>query len=92
MDAVQDRIEQDQAFRDKLIAWLEANGVNDGGRVVPYGERPTFADGRLTIRLYTLSAAGRVQFDPGADDKALTHSVTVPVVVQPDADVQTWLR
>lgn len=92
MDAVQERIEQDAAFRGKLIGWLGANGVADAGRTVPSGERPSIADGQLTIRLYTLSAAGRVQLDPDVEDAALTHVVTVPVIVQPDADVQTWLR
>ena len=90
---VAERVYKDSAFREKLMAWLVANGIDDPGRTVPIAERPFLADGKLTIRLFTLNAKGNVQFDLQAhDDRPLTHEVTVPVIVQPDADVQTWLR
>lgn len=89
---VAERVYNDSAFREKLMAWLAANGIADPGRTVPIAERPSLADGKLTIRLFTLNARGCVQFDlEAADDRPLTHLATVPVIVQPDADVQTWL-
>lgn len=87
---VAERVYTDSAFREKLLAWLNSNGVD--GKHVPIGARPTVADGQLTIDVHTLNAAGRQQIDPAHDDRPLTHLATVPVIVQPDADVQTWLR
>lgn len=89
MDAVQERVENDKPFRDRLIAWLAANGID--ADQVPAGERPSLVDGRLTLRMYTLNAKGRQQIDPIDDNRLLTHTVTVPITVQPDADVLSWL-
>lgn len=88
-ETVQQRVRDDATFRDKLLAWLLANGID--GRHVPAGERPTLVGGQMTLRMFTLSPAGRQQPDPIAEDKMLTHTVTVPVVVEPDAEVLTWL-
>jgi len=79
----------DETFRDKLCSWLRANGVEPGH--VPQGERPSLVDGRLTLRMFTLSDAGRRQSDPLDGTRCLTHTVSVPVVVEPDAEVATWL-
>lgn len=87
-EKVQARVRDDATFRDKLIAWLLANGVD--GNYVPAGERPSLIDGVLTLRMFTLSAAGKRQFDP-VSDEAMTHTETVPVVVEPDDEVRTWL-
>lgn len=87
---VAERVYADEGLRNKLLAWLNSNGVN--GHHVPIDARPSLADGQLTIEVHTLNEAGRPQIDPADETRLLTHSVTVPVIVQPDADVQTWLR
>jgi hypothetical protein len=86
---VAERARTDELFRDKLLAWLAANGID--GRHVPHGERPSLADGQLTLRMFLLSQQGRQQIDPLDDTRCLTHTVTVPVVVDPDPDVASWL-
>lgn len=86
---VQERIEKDVTFRSQVLDWLCANGIDS--RHVPAGERPSLVDGMLTARMFTLNAKGAVQFDPIAENKALTHTVTVPMVVEPNADVLSWL-
>jgi hypothetical protein len=86
---VQERVEKDELFRDRLIGWLALNGINADH--VPHGEQPSIVDGQLTLRMYTLSAAGGQQIDPLDDTRCLTHTVTVPVTVEPDAEVASWL-
>jgi hypothetical protein len=87
-EEVQKKVREDDVFRDRLIAWLAANGID--ANHVPPAERPSLVGGELTLRMFTLSAAGRRQFDPTSDE-VLTHTVTMPVVVEPDAEVLTWL-
>jgi hypothetical protein len=76
-------------FRDQLLGWLRANGIKP--EHVPAGERPSLVDGVLTLRMFTLSASGRQQTDPLDDTRCLTHTVTVPMTVEPDAQVARWL-
>lgn len=87
-EEVQAKVRDDATFRDRLLAWLLANGID--GRYVPAGERPSLADGNLTLRMFTLTESGHRQFDP-VSDEALTHVATVPVLVDPDDEVSAWL-
>lgn len=97
--SLQFRLDHDEPFRNRLIAWLAANGID--ADQVPAGERPSLVDDQLTVRVFTLSAEGHIQVDPAgrvtmADDGVpeeapLTHVVTVSITVQPDADVLSWL-
>ena len=76
-------------FRDRLLGWFRANGIDPNH--VPAGERPSLVGGRLTLRMFTLTAAGKQQIDP-ASDGVLTHTVTVPMTVEPtDSQVARWL-
>lgn len=86
--SLQFRLDHDEPFRNRLIAWLAANGID--ADQVPHGERPSLVDDQLTVRMFTL-AKGRPQGDPIDDNRILTHTVTVPIMVQPDADVLSWL-
>lgn len=70
------------------MAWLHANGIDP--KQVPARERPSLVDGRLTLHMFTLSASGNVQIDP-LTDAPLRHTVTVPMTVEPDAQVARWL-
>lgn len=76
-------------FREQLLDWLRANDINPNH--VPAGERPSLVDGQLTLRMHTLTANGTRQLDPVHDDQVLTHTVTVPMVVEPNAQVARWL-
>jgi len=85
---VEERVRKDAAFRDRLCDWLRLNGINP--HHVPHDERPTYADGKLTLRMKLLNDKGKQQFDPSGDG-VLTHAVTVPVEVPPTDDVLLWL-
>jgi hypothetical protein len=87
-DDVQDRVITDDAFRERLCEWLRLNGINPNH--VPAYERPTYADGKLTLRMRLLSADGKVQLEPSGEG-VLNHTVTVPVEVPPTDDVLLWL-
>lgn len=87
--SLQFRLDHDEPFRNRLIAWLAANGID--ADQVPAGERPSLVDDQLTLRMYTLTAKGHQQIDPADDTRLLTHTVTIPITVEPDADVLSWL-
>jgi hypothetical protein len=86
---IQERIEQDKDFRDTLLDWLRANDINPNH--VPAVERPSLVDGQLTLRMWTLTAEGKQQEDPLHPYQLLTHTVTFPITVQPNAEVLEWL-
>lgn len=83
------RVETDEPFRERLIAWVRANGLSETD--IPSGERPSVADGMLTTRVFARNARGGIQIDP-VEEKVMTRTVTVPVVVEPTGDVAEWLR
>jgi hypothetical protein len=85
---VQERVEKDAAFRDRLCDWLRLNDIEPNH--VPAYERPTYADGKLTLRMRLLDANGKPQYTP-AGDGLLEHTVTLPVEVPPTDDVLLWL-
>lgn len=87
--SVQERIRQDKDFRDTLLDWMRANGIDPNH--VPADERPSLVDGKLTLRMFTLTAEGKAQIDPLRSYGLLTHTVTVPITVQPNAEVLEWL-
>jgi hypothetical protein len=79
-------IEDDYDFRQRVCAWLSANGVDP--KHTPMYPDASIADGRLTLRQ-------KVQHD-GHDvvrgGEVVTHTITVPVLVEPDAEIAEWLR
>lgn len=96
---VQERVEQDADFLQTLLDWLAANGIDH--KDIPHGTRPSLVDGQLTFPAYLRDPQGRVQEDPAyradlladgtTERRPLTHTVTVPVTVEPNADVLQWL-
>jgi hypothetical protein len=74
-------------FRREICAWLRANGV-DPART-PMDPYASVADGVLTIR-QKVSREGRDVVLPGGLG-VLAETITVPVVVAPDARVAEWL-
>jgi hypothetical protein len=88
LDEVQQRVRDDDRFRERLCDWLRLNGINPN-HVPPY-ERPTYVDGKLTLRMRLLDDNGKVQHDPSRDG-LLEHTVTLPLEVPPTGDVLLWL-
>lgn len=83
----------DEDFRTKVCAWFLANGL-DPARL-PAEPDASIADGQLTA----LRKVGRpgehgrlvdVLDERGAGP--LLETVTVPLLVEPDAEVAEWLR
>lgn len=88
-EEMQQRVGEDEQFRDRLLNWLTANNINP--HTVPVGERPTIADGQITLRLMVVAANGVPQVDPLLN-AALTRTVTLPMLAEPDVAVQEWLK
>lgn len=83
----------DEDFRTKVCAWFRANGL-DPARL-PMESNASIADGRIT----TLRKVGRPGehgrlvdvLNPNGDG-VLVETVTVPLLVEPDAEIAEWLR
>lgn len=88
-EEMQQRAGEDEQFRDRLLNWLNANNINP--HTVPASERPTIADGQITLRLMVCGVNGVPQVDP-LSNTVLTRTVTLPVIVEPDGTVQEWLK
>jgi hypothetical protein len=83
----------DDAARRQVCDWLRANGI-DPART-PMHPQASIADGRLTIR-QKVSRPGpngglADVIDPEDPNRILEETITVPVVVEPDGVVVTWL-
>jgi hypothetical protein len=85
----QERIKYEGDYRERICDWLRANDINPNA--VPANARASIANGQLTIPLKVQSANGHDVIDPSDNNRMLTHTVTVPVKVKPDGDVQLWL-
>jgi hypothetical protein len=78
------------ALRSQVIAWFRANGV-DTSRL-PQDPHASITNGQLTFRRWVLSEpTGTPMIDPDDRNRLLTETVTVPLVVPPPPDVETWL-
>jgi hypothetical protein len=86
---IQQRLRENETFRNAIINWLTANGINI--RNVPEDAKASIADGKLTIPLYVANERGEHQIDPDNELQVLRRSVTVPVKVPPTPDVDLWL-
>ncbi|GIF08678.1 hypothetical protein [Actinoplanes siamensis] len=83
--------ETDDDFRREVCDWFRANGV-DPGRL-RQDPQASIADGRLTFRRVVFrELTGTPMMDPAEPFEPLTEVVTVPLVVQPSADIAEWLR
>lgn len=80
------KIEDDYEFRQRVCLWLSANGVDP--KRTPVHPDASIADGQLTLRQKTQ----RKGHDVVDGNDILTHVITVPVLVEPDAEVAEWLR
>lgn len=81
----------DDQFRERVCAWLTANGVDPGN--TPVDADPSIADGQLTLRQWVTgpNGHGRV-IDPSDPNRLLTKTITVPLLVEPEGDVAEWVR
>jgi hypothetical protein len=57
--------------------------------VIPPTRTISIADGKITYVRHVLADDGRRQL--GLDNDVLTETVTVPLLVEPEGDVATWL-
>lgn len=71
-------------LHERITGWVRANGVNPND--VSTALRPTIADGELTFARFIRNPEGRIQVDP-LNDEVVTETVTVPIVVEPGAEV-----
>jgi hypothetical protein len=83
------RLQKDAEYREQILAWLRANGIDPAD--VPGRARASVVDGMLTVPLYVRNEHGRLVIDPSDPLQPATHTVTVPVRVEPNADVLLWL-
>lgn len=83
------RLTTDDDYRVAICDWLTHNGVDYHD--VPMGSHASIVNGQLTIELWVRNASGQLVWDPDNPSEIMRRSVTVPVKVKPNGDVELWL-
>lgn len=80
-------------FRKKVCAWLEANGLDPAA--TPVEPHASIANGMLTLLQKTRRRVASGRMADIVDTTGygiLTHTISVPLLVEPDDEVRQWLQ
>jgi hypothetical protein len=78
----------DYDFLGEVCAWFRANGIEP--KALPADPKASIANGQLTT-LAKVQHNGRDVLNETRDG-VLIETITVPLIVDPSADVAEWLR
>jgi len=80
-------------LHNATLTWLGANGIDS--KNIPMGKPMSYADGKLTCRVYMLDENGRtINCDPTTPHdrpELVTVTRTFDIAIEPPDDVAEWL-